>query len=123
MRPGRCAGIRRTVFGACNRLLDAGQRAGVALVDGGCYGATQGPRFETGGNRADAPGRLRSGRHDGMPEAALARELELDYTCLAPVANWAAGCGDGEEISLDEVFANLAATNSLLPRLLEALLA
>ncbi|MEJ5208109.1 S-methyl-5'-thioinosine phosphorylase [Denitratimonas sp. CY0512] len=107
-----------------NRLLDAGQRAGVALVDGGCYGATQGPRFET---RAEIA-RMRQDGCDlvgmtGMPEAALARELELDYTCLAPVANWAAGCGDGEEISLDEVFANLAATNALLPRLLEALLA
>jgi 5'-methylthioinosine phosphorylase len=50
----------------------------------------------------------------GMPEAALARELELDYACLAPVANWAAGCderGTGRRdvpaISLDEVFANL----------------
>ena len=30
----------------------------------------------------------------GMPEAALARELGIDYACLALVANWAAGCGD-----------------------------
>lgn len=107
-----------------NRLVDAGERAGVALVDGACYGATQGPRFET---RAEIA-RMRQEGCDlvgmtGMPEAALARELDLDYACLAPVANWAAGCGDGVEISLDEVFANLAATNAMLPRLLEALLA
>ncbi|MDE1886083.1 MAG: S-methyl-5'-thioinosine phosphorylase, partial [Xanthomonadaceae bacterium] len=28
-------------------LLAAAKRAGVAMVDGGCYGATQGPRLET----------------------------------------------------------------------------
>lgn len=105
------------------RLIEAGQRAGVTLVDGACYGATQGPRFET---RAEIARMRRDGCDlvgmTGMPEAALARELDLDYACLAPVANWAAGCGDGEEISLDEVFANLAATNAKLPLLLEALL-
>lgn len=108
----------------CNRLLDAGRRAGVMLVEGGCYGATQGPRFET---RAEIA-RMRQDGCDivgmtGMPEAALARELELDYACLAPVANWAAGCGDTVQISLEEVFANLAHTNSRLPLLLAALLA
>jgi len=59
----------------------------------------------------------------GMPEAALARELGLEYACLAPVANWAAGCGDGKEISLEDVFANLAAANAQLPALLASLLA
>jgi 5'-methylthioinosine phosphorylase len=107
-----------------NALIDAGADAGVALVDGGCYGATNGPRFET---RAEIA-RLRRDGCDlvgmtGMPEAALARELKLDYACLAPVANWAAGCGDGKEISLEEVFANLATANAQLPALLEALLA
>ncbi len=106
-----------------NALLKAGADAGVALVDGGCYGATQGPRFES---RAEIARMRRDGCDivgmTGMPEAALARELGLDYACLAPVANWAAGCGDGKEISLDEVFANLAAANALLPALLQALL-
>ena len=104
-------------------LLEAGARAGIALVDGGCYGATQGPRFET---RAEVVRMHRDGCDlvgmTGMPEASLAREAGLDYACLAPVANWAAGCGDGKDIALDEVFANLAATNALLPRLFEALL-
>ena len=59
----------------------------------------------------------------GMPEAALARELELDYACVAPVANWAAGCGDGTPISLDEVFANLDAAKTGLATLLDTLLA
>jgi len=104
-------------------LLEAGTRAGIDLVDGGCYGATQGPRFET---RAEVARMRRDGCDlvgmTGMPEAALAREAGLDYACLAPVANWAAGCGDGKDIALDEVFSNLAATNALLPKLFEALL-
>lgn len=107
-----------------NRLLDAGQGAGVGLVEVGCYGATQGPRFETVAEIA----RMRQDGCDivgmtGMPEAALARELQLDYASVAPVANWAAGCGDGAPISLDEVFANLEAANAGLAELLRALLA
>ena len=33
-------------------VIDAASRAGVALVDGGCYGATQGPRLETRAGRS-----------------------------------------------------------------------
>ncbi|MFT7235812.1 MAG: 5'-methylthioinosine phosphorylase, partial [Methylophagaceae bacterium] len=38
----------------------------------------------------------------GMPEAALARELGLDYACCALVVNWAAGLS-GQVISLSEI--------------------
>lgn len=99
----------------------AAARAGIELVEGGCYGATQGPRFET---RAEIARMRRDGCDivgmTGMPEAALARELGLEYACIAPVANWAAGCGDAQEIALEEVFANLQAANGRLPALLEA---
>jgi 5'-methylthioinosine phosphorylase len=105
-------------------VLAAARRAGVDVVDGACYGATQGPRFESKAEIA----RMRRDGCDlvgmtGMPEAALAREIGLDYACLAPVANWAAGAGDGLEITLEEVFANLDACNAKLPALLRALLA
>jgi len=104
-------------------VLAAARTAGVPVVDGGCYGATQGPRLET---RAE----IARMRHDGcdlvgmtgMPEAALARELECDYACLALVANWAAGCGDEAEISLPEIFANLAAATAEVPKIIEAVL-
>jgi 5'-methylthioinosine phosphorylase len=104
-------------------VLAAAAEAGVAMVDGGCYGATQGPRLET---RAEIA-RLRRDGCDlvgmtGMPEAALARELGLEYACLAVVANWAAGCGDGAEITLAEVLANVEAASATLPALLAALL-
>jgi purine nucleoside phosphorylase len=32
----------------------------------------------------------------GMPEAALAAELRLDYAALAVSVNWAAGLGSGD---------------------------
>ena len=104
-------------------LLDAAGRAGIAVIDGGCYGATQGPRLET---RAEIARMKRDGCDlvgmTGMPEAALARELELDYACLALVANFAAGCGDEAEISIEEIFAHLAAATAQVPLLLRAML-
>jgi 5'-methylthioinosine phosphorylase len=104
-------------------LIAAAQAAGVPVVDGGCYGATQGPRLET---RAEIE-RLRRDGCDlvgmtGMPEAALARELGLEYACLAIVANWAAGRAPTEEvITLEDVLANMAAATEPLPALLRAL--
>ena len=107
-----------------SEIVSAAKRANVALVDGGCYGATQGPRLETKAEIA----RMRRDGCDlvgmtGMPEAALARELGLDYACLALVANYAAGCGDEAEISIEEIFAHLAAATAEVPRLLAAMLA
>ena len=60
----------------------------------------------------------------GMPEAGLARELGLEYACLAIVANWAAGAGPqtDEVITLEDVLANVAAASSGLPALVEAML-
>jgi 5'-methylthioinosine phosphorylase len=105
-------------------ILDAAGKISLPMVDGGCYGATQGPRLET---RAEIA-RLRRDGCDlvgmtGMPEAGLAREMGLDYACLAIVANWAAGCGDSSEITMDEVLANVAAATARLPHLLAAMLA
>lgn len=102
-----------------HKLLAAAKVAAVSLVAGGCYGATQGPRLET---RAEIARMRRDGCDlvgmTGMPEAGLARELGLDYVCLSIVANWAAGCGDGEEITLAEVLANVDAASVGLPQLI-----
>lgn len=61
----------------------------------GVYGATQGPRLESA---AEVERLERDGCHivgmTGMPEAALAAELKIDYVCLALVVNWAAGKSD-----------------------------
>lgn len=96
-----------------HKVLAAARVTGVTVVDGGCYGATQGPRLET---KAEIARMKRDGCDlvgmTGMPEAGLARELGLDYACLAIVANWAAGCGTGEEITMAEVLANVEAASS-----------
>jgi purine nucleoside phosphorylase len=42
----------------------------------------------------------------GMPEAALAKELELAYANISVVANWGAGLTDGE-ITMAEIEHNL----------------
>ncbi len=60
-------------------------------------GVTQGPRLET-------PAEIARMKRDGcdmvgmtgMPEAVLARELGLNYACLALSVNWAAGMGSGD---------------------------
>ena len=107
-------------------VVAAATKARGALVDGGCYGATQGPRLET---RAEIVRMRRDGCDlvgmTGMPEAGLAREMGLDYACLAIVANWAAGAGpDPEEvITLQDVLDNVAAASAGLPAVLKALLA
>ena len=107
-----------------HKLLAAARVTGVRVVDGGCYGATQGPRLETNAEIA----RMRRDGCDlvgmtGMPEAALARELGLEYACLAIVANWAAGAGPDpdEAITLEDVLANVAAASSGVPALVSKL--
>src|SRR5947207_218365 len=77
--------------------LRAARSARVKLVDGGVMGVTQGPRLES-------PAEIRRMKRDGctmvgmtsMPEAALARELDLHYAALAVSVNWAAGLGSGD---------------------------
>lgn len=77
-------------------LIDAARALGQPLSESGCYGCTQGPRLDT---RAE----VRRFRGDGcdmlgmtaMPEAALARELDMAYATLAVVANRAGGLPPG----------------------------
>jgi 5'-deoxy-5'-methylthioadenosine phosphorylase len=88
-------------------LRQAAAQLELALVATGTYGSTNGPRFETA---AEIERMRRDGCSivgmTGMPEAALARELEIEYACLAVVVNWAAGIDDAE-ISMEEIMANL----------------
>ncbi|UTW45961.1 S-methyl-5'-thioinosine phosphorylase [bacterium SCSIO 12696] len=74
------------------QLLSALQAEGVAGIDGGVHGVTQGPRLESAAeiDRLEKDGCDLVGM-TAMPEAALARELGLDYACLALVVNPAAG--------------------------------
>jgi 5'-methylthioinosine phosphorylase len=88
-------------------LLAAGREAGLELFDVGTYGATQGPRLETAAEirRMERDGCDLVGM-TGMPEAALARELDLSYATCAVVANWAAGKSGGP-ITMEQIRAAL----------------
>lgn len=97
-------GLRESLMAAAGGL-------DLPLMARGVYGVTQGPRLET------AAEVRRLGR-DGcdligmtaMPEAALARELDLDYASLCLVVNPAAGEGD-KVITMDDI--HLAIDNGM----------
>ncbi|MEM7001575.1 MAG: S-methyl-5'-thioinosine phosphorylase [Pseudomonadota bacterium] len=69
---------------------------GVAMHDGGVYACTQGPRLETAAEvrRLAQDGCTVVGM-TGMPEAVLARELEIPFASVCVVVNPAAGLEDG----------------------------
>ncbi len=60
----------------------------------------------------------------GMPEAALARELGIDYVSVAIVVNWAAGVSE-EMLSMIEIMntvkKNMKSIKTQLPNLLKFL--
>ncbi|MEJ2464202.1 MAG: S-methyl-5'-thioinosine phosphorylase [Candidatus Thiodiazotropha sp.] len=89
------------------QLLAAGQHSGVNPIAGGTYGATQGPRLETA---AEIVRMQRDGCDivgmTGMPEAALASEMNLCYATCAVVSNWAAGKSGGA-IEMAQIEENL----------------
>lgn len=86
-------------------LLEAARAEGIAVRDRGVYAATQGPRFESA---AEIERLARDGAEvvgmTGMPEAALARELELCYAALVVVVNPAAGRGEINAAEIQKSF-------------------
>lgn len=87
----------------CSRLIKAAKKANLSISDSGTYGCTQGPRLESAAEitRMEQDGCDLVGM-TGMPEAALAKELNINYAAIAVVANWAAGKSEGE-ITLTEI--------------------
>ena len=87
------------------RVAAAAQSCGEKIFDGGVYATTQGPRLETAAeiDRLERDGADVVGM-TGMPEAALARELGLEYAAIAVIINPAAGRGESKHaISLDRM--------------------
>lgn len=96
--------------------------AATPLAGEGVLGVTQGPRLETvaeirrlAGDGCDMVSMT------GMPEAALARELGLDYACLAVAVNWAAGVQGGGDIHA-EIAQSIEAGMAKVQRVLHCLL-
>lgn len=80
------------------RCVEAAAKANQTLLNGGTYAAVQGPRLETAAeiNRLERDGATLVGM-TGMPEAALAKELDISYAAMCPVANYAAGRGESAQ--------------------------
>ena len=114
----------------CPRLsclaAEAGRAAGAPVVEGGTYIVIEGPQFSTLAESelyrawgCDVVGMT------AMPEAALAREAELPYACVAMVTDydcWHAEHANVEVAAILEVLAsNAAAARAMVRRLAEAL--
>lgn len=103
-------------------LAGAAQSAGPSCrlaAEQATYGVTQGPRLETAAE-------IRRLQRDGcdvvgmtaMPEAGLARELGLALASISVVANWAAGFGAADPISMTEILSNLERGKAAVRQLL-----
>ena len=102
------------------RIIQAAHNAGIDISTTGTYGCTQGPRLETVAEIK----RMKQDGCDlvgmtGMPEAALARELDMAYANISVVANWGAGIVAGE-ITMAEIEKNLEVGMSKAIKLLKA---
>ena len=95
-----CPFLREKIIASC-------KEQSIPVMTEATYGATEGPRLETAQevNRLERDGCDIIGM-TGMPEAALARELDICYACIAVVANQAAGRSD-EEITMEMINRNL----------------
>jgi 5'-deoxy-5'-methylthioadenosine phosphorylase len=111
-----CASLR-------THLIDAAGKSGIDIATAATYGATQGPRLETTAeiNRMDKDGCHIVGM-TGMPEASIARELDLCYAVIAVSVNHAAGRADGP-IEMQEIEANLTAGMGKVREILSQVLA
>lgn len=105
-----------------NALIKVLSGSGISWVGEGTYACMQGPRLETAAE-------IRKLKADGctlvgmtaMPEAALARELNIPYAALCTVVNWAAGI-DPQPITMAEISAVLERANGNVMQLLQALM-
>ena len=107
------------------KLLAAARACGEPVLDGAVYAATQGPRLETAAeiDRLERDGADVVGM-TGMPEAALARELDLPYAPIAVVVNHAAGRGESRTgIRLERIEQMLHSTIARARRIVEEMVA
>ena len=106
-----------------SRILNSAKKAKQPCVDGGVYAATQGPRLDSIAeiNRYERDGAHMVGM-TGMPETALARELELNYATIAVVANYAPGRGDSATgINIESVNATASSSMERVRGILECI--
>ena len=107
-----------------NRLITVLENQACDHEKQGTYGVTQGPRLET-------IAEIKRMHQDGcdivgmtaMPEASLARELGMNYATLSLVVNWAAGKGEGELISMEEITQLISEGNEACEKIINEVIA
>jgi 5'-methylthioadenosine phosphorylase len=99
-------------------IVRAGRKTRVSVKNGGTYVAVNGPRLESAAEirsfavlGGDVVGMT------GMPEAALAREIEICYAGVTVVANYAAGISR-TRLTVAEVMEAMKKTTNNLKKLL-----
>jgi len=101
-----------------NAIIDAGREAGLQLAGSGTYICVNGPRLES---RAEIEFFAHIGADivgmTGMPEACLARELELCFAAVSVATNYAAGIYGGR-LTTTEVVETMKAARERIKNLL-----
>ncbi len=105
-----------------NLVLSIAANNNIDVIKSGTYAATQGPRLESIAEitKLEKDGCDIVGM-TGMPEAALAKELDISYACLAVVANFAAGKSNSK-ITMDIIEQNLVEGMVVVKQLLEIII-
>ncbi len=105
-----------------NHCISAAADIGQPVRDSATYICVNGPRLETAMEiryfamiGADIVGMT------AMPEAALARELEICLLGISAITNYAAGLTD-QKLTATEVIGNMRKSNDLIKKLLTALI-
>lgn len=96
------------------RIFTSAEKAGVSVLRNGVYVCVNGPRLETAAEirmfslaGADMVGMT------GMPEAVLARELEICFAGISVITNYAAGISETRLTAIEVVESMKAATEKI----------
>jgi 5'-methylthioadenosine phosphorylase len=110
-----CPDLREHIFAAA-------EKAGIKIIRQGNYICVNGPRLETASEirafsmlGADMVGMT------GMPEAVLARELEICFACISVITNFAAGISH-KRLTANEVVESMQGATEKIKALLKAFL-
>ncbi len=99
-------------------LLEAAERAGLPMRDGGCYGHVDGPRFNT---RAEIRGLAAAGvtavSQTAGPETVLAGEAELPFALVGYATDYANGV-QPEATPIERLLELIAASTETFARVL-----
>jgi len=107
-----CDGLRDILVEACGE-------AGLPVLDAGCYGHVDGPRFNSRAEiRSLALAGVTAISQNCGPEAVLCGELELPYALLGYVTDYGNGVTD-TATDLDDLARLVAASKEIVPAVLD----